>query len=54
VLRRKRPAYGEPILPTLSAQLAPEHGQGFSERDPARVIQFADVIPHPEDVGVQQ
>jgi hypothetical protein len=33
VLRNKRAEYGEQILPTLSAKLIPECGQGFSERN---------------------
>jgi DUF1016 N-terminal domain len=45
VLRHKRAAYGEQILPTLSAKLTPECGQGFSERNLARMIRFADVFP---------
>jgi hypothetical protein len=44
-------AYGEQILPTPSAQLAPAYGQGSSERNLARVIQFADVFPDPEIVA---
>ena len=30
ILEQKRAAYGEQIVPTLSAQLAPEFGEGFS------------------------
>jgi hypothetical protein len=45
VLRDKRAAYGEQILPTLSAKLIPEYGQGFSERNLARMIRFAEVFP---------
>ena len=33
VLQDKRAAYGEQILPTLSAKLTPEYGQGFGERN---------------------
>ena len=50
VLRDKRAAYGEQILPTLSAKLAPEYGQGFSERNLARMIRFAEVFPDREIV----
>jgi predicted nuclease of restriction endonuclease-like (RecB) superfamily len=50
VLRHKRAAYGEQILPTLSAKLTPEYGQGFSERNLARMIRFAEVFPDREIV----
>ena len=50
VLRDKRAAYGEQILPTLSAKLAPEYGQGFNERNLARMIRFAEVFPDREIV----
>ena len=33
------------ILPTLSAKLVQEYGKGFSERNLARMIQFAEVFP---------
>jgi hypothetical protein len=45
VLRSKRASYGERILPTLSAKLVPEYGQGFGERNLARMVRFADVFP---------
>jgi hypothetical protein len=45
VLRNRRAAYGEQILPTLSAKLAPEYGQGFGERNLARMVRFAEVFP---------
>lgn len=32
ILRYQRAEYGEEILPTLSAKLVPEFGQGFSSR----------------------
>lgn len=44
VLREKRAEYGEEILPTLSAKLAPEFGDGFSARNLARMIRFAEVF----------
>jgi len=50
VLRDKRAAYGEQILPTLSAKLAPEYGQGFGERNLARMIRFAEAFPDREIV----
>src|SRR5208283_4419744 len=45
ILREKRAGYGEEILPTLSARLVPEFGQGFSARNLARMISFAEVFP---------
>jgi predicted nuclease of restriction endonuclease-like (RecB) superfamily len=48
ILREKRAEYGEQILPTLSAKLVPEYGQGFSERNLARMIRFAEVFPNQE------
>ena len=50
VLHHKRAGYGEKILPTLSAELAPEHGQGFGERNLARMVRFAEVFPDREVV----
>jgi predicted nuclease of restriction endonuclease-like (RecB) superfamily len=50
VLREKRAAYGEQILPTLSAKLAPDYGQGFSARNLARMVRFAEVFPDRETV----
>ena len=40
-----RAAYGEGILPTLSAKLKPEYGKGFSERNLARMIKLAEAFP---------
>jgi predicted nuclease of restriction endonuclease-like (RecB) superfamily len=50
ILRSKRAGYGEKILPTLSAKLAPEYGQGFGERNLARMVRFAEVFPDREVV----
>jgi predicted nuclease of restriction endonuclease-like (RecB) superfamily len=50
VLHNKRAGYGEKILPTLSAKLVPEYGQGFSERNLARIVRFAEVFPDREIV----
>jgi predicted nuclease of restriction endonuclease-like (RecB) superfamily len=50
VLGSKRAGYGEQILPTLSAKLVPEYGQGFSERNLARMVRFAEVFPDREVV----
>jgi len=51
VLQEKRAEYGEEILPTLSAQLVPEFGEGFSSRNLARMVQFAEVFPDGEIVA---
>ena len=51
VLHSKRAGYGEKILPTLSAKLAPEYGQGFGERNLARMVRFAEVFPDREIVA---
>jgi len=45
ILKEKRAEYGERIVPTLSAQLAPEYGQGYSARNLFRMIRFAEVFP---------
>lgn len=45
VLQGQRASYGEEILPTLSAKLVPEYGKGFSARNLARMIRFAETFP---------
>lgn len=50
VLQGQRASYGEEILPTLSAKLVPEYGKGFSARNLARMIRFAEVFPDREIV----
>ncbi len=40
ILDSKRAEYGEKIVPTLSAQLVPEYGEGFSSRNLFRMVQF--------------
>lgn len=45
VLREKRAEYGEEIVPTLSAQLTPDFGDGFSKRNLFRMMQFAEAFP---------
>jgi predicted nuclease of restriction endonuclease-like (RecB) superfamily len=51
ILKEKRAEYGEEILPTLSAKLAPEYGQGFSQRNLARMVGFAEVFPDQQIVS---
>ena len=45
VLKEARAEYGEEILPTLSAELMPRYGRGFSTKSLARMVQFAEVFP---------
>jgi predicted nuclease of restriction endonuclease-like (RecB) superfamily len=45
ILKEKRANYGEEILPTLSAKLVADFGNGFSARNLARMIQFAEAFP---------
>lgn len=45
VLRNGRAGYGEEILPTLSAKLVRDYGRGFSSRNLARMVQFAEAFP---------
>jgi hypothetical protein len=44
VLQGQRAQYGEEILPTLSAKLVPDYGQGFSARNLARMVKFAEAF----------
>jgi len=50
ILKKQRAKYGEEILPTLSAKLVPEFGNGFSVRNLSRIIQFAEVFSDKEIV----
>jgi hypothetical protein len=52
ILREKRAEYGEEILPTLSAKLIPEFGQGFSGRNLARMIALAEAFPDAKIVAI--
>lgn len=42
ILQNKRAEYGKEILPTLSAKLMPFYGNGFSERNIARMIKMSE------------
>ncbi len=46
-----RAAYGQEILPTLSAKLVPAYGKGFSERNLARMVSFAEAFPDAQMVA---
>ncbi len=45
ILHGRRAQYGEEILPTLSAKLVPDYGQGYSARNLARMVKFAESFP---------
>lgn len=45
ILKGERAEYGQQILPGLSAQLTLEYGRGWSERNLAYMIRFAEVFP---------
>ena len=45
ILKERRAEDGEEIVPTLSTQLVPEFGEGFSKRNLFRMIRFAEVFP---------
>lgn len=45
VFGQARADYGQEILPTLSAELVPRYGRGFSARSLWRMVQFAQAFP---------
>ena len=51
ILQGQRAQYGEEILPTLSAKLVPDYGQGFSARNLARMVKFAEAFPEEQIVA---
>ncbi len=51
ILKEKRANYGEEIVPTLSAQLRPDFGEGFSKRNLFRMIRFAEIYPDEQIVS---
>jgi len=50
ILKEKRAEYGEEIVPTLSAQLVQEFGEGFAEKNLRRMVQFAEAFPEEQIV----
>jgi len=48
ILKEKRAGYGEQILPTLSAELMKDFGVGFTARNLANMVRFAEVFPDEE------
>lgn len=51
VLHQGRAAYGEQIVATLSQQLVPLYGRGFTRSALARMVKFAEVFPDGEIVA---
>jgi predicted nuclease of restriction endonuclease-like (RecB) superfamily len=45
ILKEKRAEYGQEILQSLSAKLASEFGRGYSARNLANMVRFAEVFP---------
>ena len=45
ILKEKRAAYGQALLPALSEKLEVEFGSGFSERNLGYMVRFAEVFP---------
>lgn len=52
LLRERRAEYGGEIVPTLSAQLTPDFGDGFSKRNLFRMMQFAEAFPEEKIVAM--
>lgn len=51
VLKEKRATYGAEIVSTLSRQLEPEFGRGFSDKSLRHMMRFAEVFPNQEIVA---
>lgn len=45
ILKEKRAEYGQEILQSLSAKLAAEFGRGYSARNLANMVRFAEAFP---------
>jgi len=48
VLKEKRAEYGQKIFYALSGKLTEEFGRGYSERNLANMVRFAEVFPDPK------
>ncbi len=48
LLKEKRADYGEKIVPTVSAQLVEEFGNGFSPPNLSRMVRLVEAFPGPE------
>lgn len=51
ILQEKRADYGAEIVSTLSRQLVPEFGRGFSDKALWHMVRFAETFPQPEIVS---
>lgn len=51
ILKEERAEYGRQIVATLSRQLTPEFGRGYSEKSLWRMIQFAELFPDEQIVA---
>jgi predicted nuclease of restriction endonuclease-like (RecB) superfamily len=51
ILEEKRADYGEKVVPTVSAQLVEEFGEGFARRNLFRMIRFVEVFPDEQIVS---
>jgi hypothetical protein len=51
MLGSKRATYGEQIVATLSRELVAEFGRGYAEKNPRRMMQFAEAFPDEEIVA---
>jgi len=51
ILKESRAEYGQEIVPTVSAQLAPEFGEGFGVRNLFRMIKFAEIFSEEQIVS---
>ncbi|MBI5274345.1 MAG: DUF1016 domain-containing protein [Chlamydiales bacterium] len=51
ILQRERAEYGRSIVVTLSRQLVLEYGNGFTEKNLRRMIQFAEAFPDEQIVA---
>ena len=51
ILKKKRAAYGDEILQTLSAKLTMEFDRGFSRRNLASMVRFAEMFPNAKIVS---
>ena len=45
ILQEERAEYGKSIVVTVSRQLALEYGNGFTDKNLRRMMQFAEVFP---------
>ncbi len=52
ILEKKRAEYGQEIVVTLSRQLVSEFGEGFTDKNLRRMIQFAEAFPDMEIVVI--